>query len=368
MTAALFSPVTIDGMTFHNRIAVPPMCQYSADDGSATDWHIQHWMALAMSGAAMITIEATGVERRGRITHGCLGLYSDHNTAAAQRTLAAARHVAPEGTRFGIQLAHAGRKASVHLPWQGGGPLAPHEDAWQTVGPSAVPFAPDWHVPAALDEAGIQHVISAFGNAARRAVAAGFDFVEIHGAHGYLIHSFLSPTANRRTDHWGGSLENRMRLALAVAKAVKAAVPATMPVGVRLSVTEWNETGFNPDEAVIVARALKEIGIAFVCASSGGVDYQQKVPNTAGYQVPFAERIRREAGIPTRAVGLIDDPAMAEAIVAEGKADFVALGRAMLADPRWPWRAAAALGAPLHPVQQYARSAPLLAKWVKPAA
>ena len=368
MTAALFSPVTIDGMTFRNRIAVPPMCQYSADDGSATDWHIQHWMTLAISGAAMITIEATGVERIGRITHGCLGLYSDHNLDAARRTLLAARRVAPDGTRFGIQLAHAGRKASVHLPWQGGGPLAAHEDAWQTVAPSAVPFAPDWHTPLALDEAGIQRVISAFANAARRAVQAGFDYVEIHAAHGYLIHSFLSPTANKRTDHWGGSLENRMRLALAVARAVRAAVPATMPVGIRMSVTEWNETGFNPDEAVVVARALKGAGIAFVCASSGGVDYRQQMPNTPGYQVAFAARIRAEAGIATRAVGLIDDPVMANAIIAEGKADLVALGRAHLADPRWPWRAAARLGVPFHPVQQYARAAPTLAKWVKPAA
>ena len=364
MTSALFSPFTIGEMTVPNRIAVAPMCQYSADDGSATDWHLQHWMMLAMSGAGMITIEATGVERHGRITHGCLGLYSDHNEAAAQRALAAARRVAPHGTRFGIQLAHAGRKASTHLPWQGGGPLRPAEDPWQTVGPSAVPYAPDWHEPAALDESGIQRVITAFANAAERAVRAGFDFVEVHGAHGYLIHSFLSPVANKRTDHWGGSLENRMRLALAVAKAVRAVVPASMPVGARLSATDWVEGGFDIDEAVVVSRALKEAGIAFVCASSGGVAYQAKVPNTPGYQVPFAARIRAEAGIPTRAVGLIDDPHQAEAIVAEGKADLVALARAMLADPRWPWRAAAALGAPLHPVAQYARSASLIGKWV----
>ena len=252
MTSALFSPFAIGEMTVPNRIAVAPMCQYSADDGSATDWHLQHWMMLAMSGAGMITIEATGVERHGRITHGCLGLYSDHNEAAAQRALAAARRVAPHGTRFGIQLAHAGRKASTHLPWQGGGPLRPAEDPWQTVGPSAVPYAPDWHEPAALDESGIQRVITAFANAAERAVRAGFDFVEVHGAHGYLIHSFLSPVANKRTDHWGGSLENRMRLALAVAKAVRAVVPASMPVGARLSATDWVEGGFDIDEAVVV--------------------------------------------------------------------------------------------------------------------
>jgi 2,4-dienoyl-CoA reductase-like NADH-dependent reductase (Old Yellow Enzyme family) len=363
--AALFSPTTIGGMHLNNRIAVPPMCQYSADDGSATDWHMQHWMTLAMSGAGMVTIEATGVERHGRITYGCLGLYSDHNEAAAKRVLDAARRVAPAGTRFGIQLAHAGRKASVHKPWQGGGPLRPEEDAWQTIAPSAIPFAPDWHVPTALDDDGIQRVISAFVNAAERAVRAGFDFVELHCAHGYLIHSFLSPIANHRTDHWGGSLENRMRLALAVAKAVRAAVPSTMAVGARLSCTDWAEGGFTPDEAVIVARALKDVGIAYICASSGGVAHHQKVPNEPGYQVPFAARIRSEAGIPTRAVGLIDEPRHAEAIIAEGKADLVAIGRGMLADPRWPWRAAATLGQPFHPVAQYARSAPTMTKWVK---
>ena len=364
MTSLLFSPLAVGSMTVPNRIAVAPMCQYSADDGSATDWHIQHWMSLAMSGAGMITIEATGVERHGRITHGCLGLYSDHNEAAAQRTLAAARRVAPAGTCFGIQLAHAGRKASVHRPWQGGGPMSADEDAWQTVAPSALPYAPGWHVPQALDDKGIQRIVSTFAEAARRAVRAGFDFVEIHGAHGYLIHSFLSPISNQRTDHWGGSLENRMRLALAVTKAVRAAVPAAMPVGARLSTTDWVDGGFTIDEAVVVARALKDAGVNFICASSGGGVQDAKVPVGPGYQVPLAARIRAGAGIVTRAVGMIDDPQLAEAIVAEGKADLVALARAMLADPRWPWRAAAALGHPLHVVPQYARSAPLIDKWV----
>ena len=363
MTSALFSPIILGGITFPNRIAVAPMCQYSADDGSATDWHLQHWMSMAMSGAGMVTIEATGVERRGRITHGCLGLYSDHNEAAAARTLAAARRVAPDGTRFGIQLAHAGRKASTHIPWEGGGTLGPHADPWQTVGPSARPYAHDWHVPAALDEAGIEHVTAAFVAAAGRAVRAGFDFLELHFAHGYLVHEFLSPLANHRTDCWGGSLDNRMRLALTIASAVRAAVPASVMIGARMSVTDWVEGGFNPDEAVVVARALKEAGIAYICCSSGGVDPAQAVPNTPSYQVPFAERIRREADIPTRAVGLIDDAHVAEAIVAEGKADMVAFARAMLADPRWPWKAAVALGGHYHPVHQYARAMPLAAKW-----
>jgi 2,4-dienoyl-CoA reductase-like NADH-dependent reductase (Old Yellow Enzyme family) len=368
MTVKLFSPLAIGGMTVPNRIAVAPMCQYSADDGSASDWHLQHWMTLAMSGAGMITAEATGVERHGRITHGCLGMYSEHNEAAAQRMLAAARRVAPAGTRFGIQLGHAGRKASVHRPWHGGGPLRPEEDAWQTVAPSAIPFAPGWPVPQALDDEGIQRLISAWANAAERAVRAGFDFVEIHGAHGYLLHEFLSPLSNRRTDHWGGTLANRMRFIVAVARAIRAVVPASVAVGARLSCTDWTEGGFTIDEAVAVARALKDVGTNYICASSGGGVHDAKIPAAPGYQVPFAERIRKDAGIVTRAVGLIGEPHFAEAIVAEGKADLVALARAILADPRWPWRAAATLGHPLHVVPQYARSTMFIDKWVKPAA
>jgi 2,4-dienoyl-CoA reductase-like NADH-dependent reductase (Old Yellow Enzyme family) len=363
MTAALFTPVVLGTLSFPNRIAVAPMCQYSADDGSATDWHMQHWMMMAMSGAGMVTIEATAVERRGRITHGCLGIYSDDNQAAARRTLAAARRVAPPNTRFGIQLAHAGRKASTHLPWQGGSPLAHHDDPWQTVGPSAVPYAHDWHVPTALDAAGIERVTAAFVAAAHRAVRAGFDFVELHFAHGYLVHEFLSPLSNKRTDHWGGSLENRMRFAVTVAHAVRAAIPNNVMMGARLSVTDWVEGGFNPDEAVIVARTLKDAGVAYICCSSGGNDPAQKLTPGPSYQVPLAEKVRREAGVPTRAVGMIDDPHIADAIISGGKADMVAFARAILADPRWPWRAAAALGAPMHHVAQYARSVPLITKW-----
>jgi 2,4-dienoyl-CoA reductase-like NADH-dependent reductase (Old Yellow Enzyme family) len=359
----LFSPITVGDFQLPNRIAIAPMCQYSADDGSATDWHLQHWMGFAISGAAMVTVEATGVERHGRISHGCLGIYSDHNEAAAGRALAAARRLAHPGTRFGIQLNHAGRKASTKRPWEGGGPLGPHDDPWQTVAPSAIPFAQGWHVPAALDEAGIERLIESFVAAAKRAERAGFDFVELHGAHGYLIHEFLSPLSNRRTDRWGGALENRMRLALEVAKAVRAALPARMMVGARLSVTEWVDDGFGPDEAVVVARALKEAGVAYICASSGGNVPHAKIPSDPGYQVPLAERLKREAGVVTRAVGLITEPRQAEAILADGKADMIALARAILADPRWPWRAAGILGAPFHPVPQYARAAPTMAHW-----
>ena len=364
MTSRLFSPITLGSLEIPNRIAVAPMCQYSADDGSANEWHLQHWMMLAMSGAGTVTIEATGVERRGRITHGCLGLYSDDNEAAAARTLAAARRVAAPGTKFGIQLAHAGRKASTHVPWsQHGGALRRGEDPWQTIAPSALPYA-DWHTPEALDLDGIRTVVAAFGAAAQRAVRAGFDFVEIHGAHGYLAHEFLSPLSNQRTDAYGGSLENRMRFLLEVAREVRAAVPAAMPVGTRLSVSDWADGGFNPDEAVIVARALKDAGVAFVCCSGGGLTPAQKIHLSPGYMVPFAEKLRREAGIMTRAVGLIDEPGQAEAIIADGKADMVAFARAILADPRWPWRAAVVLGAEYHPPNQYARSAPTLRRLV----
>jgi 2,4-dienoyl-CoA reductase-like NADH-dependent reductase (Old Yellow Enzyme family) len=363
MTSRLFSPIEIGGMQFHNRIAVSPMCQYSADDGSATDWHLQHWMMLAMSGAGLVTVEATGVERRGRITHSCLGLYSDNNEAAAARALAAARRVARPGTRFGVQLAHAGRKASTQMPWQGSRPLGKGEDAWSTVAPSAIPYADGWHIPEALDRDGITAITAAFVEAAKRAERAGFDYVEIHGAHGYLLHEFLSPLANRRDDDYGGRLENRMRFIVEVAGAVRAVLPPAMIIGARLSATDWVEGGFDVGEAVVVARALHEAGVAFVCASSGGVSPNQKVTIVAGYQVPFAERIRREAGLPSRAVGLITEPKMAEAIVAEGRADLVALGRAILADPRWPWRAAAMLGAKFYPPAPYLRAAPTVEAW-----
>jgi len=365
--SALFSPLDVGGMTVPNRIVVAPMCQYSADDGSANDWHLQHWMTLAMSGAGMVTVEATAVERRGRITHGCLGLYSDDNEAAARRTLAAARRVAPAATRFGIQLAHAGRKGSSHVPWAGGESLSHDQDAWPTVAPSAVPFAKGWHVPEALDQAGIDRLIAGFVAAAHRAVRAGFDYVELHGGHGYLLHEFLSPLANKRTDRWGGSLENRARLMVDIARAVKASLPASFPVGARLSATDWIDGGFNIDEAVILSFALKNEGVAYVCASSSGISPEAKPPLAPGYMVPFAARIRKETGLVTRTVGMIDNPRMAETIVANGEADLVAFARAILADPRWPWRAAATLGEPLHPVVQYARAAPLMEKWAKHA-
>ncbi|PWJ87111.1 2,4-dienoyl-CoA reductase-like NADH-dependent reductase (Old Yellow Enzyme family) [Mesorhizobium loti] len=364
MTASLFQPITLDGLTFPNRIAVAPMCQYSAEDGSASDWHLYHWMNLAMSGAGMVTVEMTDVERRGRITHGCLGLYSEDNEAAARRTLDAARRVAAPGTKFGSQLAHAGRKASNRKPWEGGGPLQPNEDPWQTVSASAIAYDTGWNVPHALEDEEILQLIERFTDAARRAERAGFDFLELHAAHGYLIFQFLSPLSNQRTDRWGGSLENRMRLVVEIAKAVRKATPRLM-LGARLSVKDWVAGGFDVEDAIEVAKALKDLGVAYLCCSSGGNSPLQKLPTGPGYQVHLAEAVRKGADIPTRAVGLIDDPKQAEAILAEGRADMVALARAFLADPRWGWRAAATFSETIHPAPQLARSVTTMQHWMK---
>jgi 2,4-dienoyl-CoA reductase-like NADH-dependent reductase (Old Yellow Enzyme family) len=364
MTTHLFSPITLGSLEFPNRIAVAPMCQYSADDGSATDWHLQHWMSLAMSGAGMITVEMTDVERRGRISHGCLGLYSDHNEAAARRALDAARRVATPGAKFGVQLAHAGRKASNQRPWEGGGPLAPGQDPWQVVSASAIPFAEGWPVPHAFEESEIDALVAQFGLAAERAARAGFDFIELHGAHGYLLHQFLSPLSNKREDAYGGALENRMRLILRVAREVRRAAPALM-LGARLSVKEWVEGGYGKDEVVEVAKALKAEGVSYICCSSGGNSPLQKIPSGPGYQVHLAEYVRRGADIPVRAVGMIDDPHQADDIVRQGRADMVALGRALLADPRWPWRTAATLGHEINVAPQYARAGHLPKRWVR---
>jgi 2,4-dienoyl-CoA reductase-like NADH-dependent reductase (Old Yellow Enzyme family) len=366
MTSALFQPITLGGLTFPNRIAVAPMCQYSAEDGSASDWHLYHWMNLAMSGAGMVTVEMTDVERRGRISHGCLGLYSDDNEAAARRTLDAARRVATPGAKFGTQLAHAGRKASNRKPWDGGGPLQPGEDPWQTVSASAIAYDTGWNVPHPLEEEEILQLVARFAESARRAERAGFDFIELHAAHGYLIFQFLSPLSNQRTDRWGGSLENRMRFLLEIVRAVRKAVPDMM-LGARLSVKEWVDGGFDVAEAIEVAKALKAAGVAYLCCSSGGNSPLQQLPTGPGYQVHLAEAVRKGAGIPTRAVGLIDDPSQAEAIVADGRADMVALARPFLADPRWGWRAAATLGEEIHPAPQLARSVATMRHWVKPA-
>ena len=295
-----------------------------------------------------------------------LAFIPTHNEAAARRALDAARRVAMPGAKFGTQLAHAGRKASCRRPWEGGGPLGAGQDPWQTVSASAIAYDAGWHVPHALDEDEIGQVIQHFADAARRADRAGFDFIELHAAHGYLIYQFLSPLSNQRTDRWGGSLENRMRFAVEIAKAVKRAAPGLM-LGARLSVKDWVDGGFEVEDAIEVARALKAEGVAYICCSSGGNSPLQKLPSGPGYQVHLAEAVRRGADIPTRAVGLIVDPKHAEAIVAEGHADMVALARAFLADPRWGWRAAAALGEKIEAAPQLARAVSTMENWMKAA-
>ena len=354
---ALFQPLKIAELELENRIVIAPMCQYSATDGSAGDWHLIHLGHLALSGAGLMIIEATAVTEDGRITPTDLGLYSDANEAALARVLGAVR--AQSGIKVGMQLAHAGRKASSRAPWAGGQQIpATDGDGWAAVAPSAVPHSPGEEAPRALDAAGLARVRDAFALAAARAARLGIDALEIHAAHGYLLHEFLSPIANRRTDAYGGSLENRMRFPLEVFDAVRAAFPADRPVWMRLSATDWVDGGWDLDSSVAFARALKERGCAAIHVSTGGVSPQQKIPLASGYQVPHAARLKREAGLPTIAVGLITEAEQAERIVAGGEADAVALARAMLYDPRWPWHAAATLGAQVRAPKQYWRSQP----------
>ena len=356
MSSTLFEPLAVGRMELTNRIAVAAMCQYSAVDGSMTDWHLQHLGNLSLSGAAMLAIEATGVTAQGRISLGCTGLYSDENEAAMKRVVDFVRTISP--IRIGVQLAHAGRKASAQRPWEGRGSLQPGAGAWETVAPSAIALAPGWHTPVALDRAGMDRVRDAFVASTQRAARIGLDLVELHSTHGYLLSEFLSPLANKRTDEYGGNLENRMRFPLEVFGAVREAWAHEKPVGAKISGTDFAEGGWTPDDAVVYARELKKLGCDYVTVSGGGVVLDAKVPTGPGYQVPYAERVRRESGITTGAVGLISDAQQAEEIVSSAKADFVALARAMLFDPRWPWHAAVALGADIKYPPQYERCHP----------
>ena len=355
--ARLFEPLTLDGLTLENRILVAPMCQYSARDGAATDWHMIHLGHLAMSGAGLLTLEATAVSPEARITAWDLGLYDDGCERALARVLDAVRDYAP--IPVCIQIAHAGRKASSEAPWTGGAQIPPeHPYGWRTEAPSAVPHGEGEVAPHALDAADLKRVRDQFVATARRAVRLGIEAVELHGAHGYLLHQFLSPIANHRTDAYGGSLQNRMRFPLEVYDAVRQVVPAGSPVWLRVSATDWVEDGWDLDETVEFAQALKAAGSPAIHVSTGGVSPKQAIRLGPGYQVPFAERIKAETGLATIAVGLITEPDQAEAILREGRADAISLARAMLYDPRWPWHAAAALGARVRAPKQYWRSQP----------
>ncbi len=353
--SALFSSFAMRGLTLRNRIVISPMCQYSAEEGRATAWHMMHLGSLALSGAAMLCLEATAVEAIGRISPEDLGLYDDATEAALVPVIAAIR--AHSKTAIAVQLAHAGRKASTFAPWRGTGQIASTAGGWQPVSASTLPFAADDAPPLALDAAGLVRVREAFATAARRADRLGLDAIELHGAHGYLLHQFLSPLSNHRTDHYGGSLANRMRFPLDVFDAVRAAFPATKPVGFRVSATDWVDGGWDLEQTKVLAKELLARGVDWIDVSSAGLSTQQKIPVKPGYQVPFAEAIK-ELGITTFAVGLITEAQQAEEIIATGKADFVALARAMLFDPHWPWRAAAELGATIEAPPQYLRAAP----------
>lgn len=353
----LFSPWHLGKLTLPNRIVVAPMCQYSANDGHADDWHLLHLGNLALSGAGLLVLEATAVLPEGRVTPGDLGLYGDSQQAALARVLAAVRSAAPAAVA--VQLGHAGRKASSQQPWLGGQQISPCADGgWQTFAASAVPHRPGELTPGALDAAGLARVREGFAQAAARAGALGIDGIEIHAAHGYLLHGFLSPLSNRRDDGYGGKLQQRMRFPLEVFDAVRGAFPAERPVWVRLSATDWAEDGWTIDDAIAFAQALEARGCAAIHVSSGGSSPAQRIDAVPGYQVPLAQRIRAATGMPVIAVGLITEPAQAETIVATGQADAVALGRAMLYNPRWPWHAAAALGAQVVAPPQYWRSQP----------
>lgn len=349
----LFDPLTIRGLTLRNRIVVSPMCQYSAGtDATPNDWHLVHLGSRAVGGAGLVITEATAVESRGRISEADLGLYTDLHTEAFARIV---RFCRAQGAAVGVQLAHAGRKAWSGPSWDPRRGVGPEP----AVAPSPIPFDEGWPPPRELDRAGIDAIVAAFRRATQRALEADFDLIEIHGAHGYLISEFLSPLANQRTDEYGGSLENRMRFLLRVVDAVRGAWPEERPLFVRLSCTDWAPGGITIDETVEVARALKSSGVDLVDCSSGGNAARPEVPLGPGYQTPFAERIRREVGIRTGAVGLITDPAQAAEIIHNGRADVVILARAMLRDPYWPLHAAYALGLDVAWPQQYHRAKPV---------
>lgn len=352
----LFSSIKLGKLTLANRIVVAPMCQYSAQDGNAAPWHLMHLGQLALSGAGLLIIEATAVEADGRISARDLGLWSDANEQALASTLAAVRQHST--MPIAIQLAHAGRKASTSVPWEGGTLRPSTAGGWRTWAPSPQPFMPGNEAPLTLDEAGLTRVREAFAAAAVRAARLGIDAIELHAAHGYLLHQFLSPLSNHRDDAYGGSLENRMRFPLEVFDAVRAAFPTERPVGVRVSATDWVKGGWDLEQTAVFATALKSRGCDFLDVSSGGLSPQQQIALGPGYQVPFAERLRQEIGMPTMAVGLITDARQAETIVASGQADMVALARGILYDPRWPWHAAAELGAQVEAPPQYWRCQP----------
>jgi 2,4-dienoyl-CoA reductase-like NADH-dependent reductase (Old Yellow Enzyme family) len=354
--SALFSSLTLRSLALPNRIVISPMCQYSAVDGVVQPWHTVHLGQLAISGAGLLVVEATAVEPAGRITAGCVGLYDEPTEAALRSLVSDLRRVAP--IPLALQLGHAGRKASSGRPWEGGQLVPAHAGGWQPAGPSAIPQLEGEAPPRALDAEGLARLRDAFVQAVRRADRIGFDAIEMHAAHGYLLHEFLSPIANRREDAWGGSLENRMRFPLEVFAAMRAAWPAHKPMGVRISATDWIDGGWDVESSCALAQALERLGCDWIDVSSGGISPTQRITLGPGYQVPFAAAIRKVVKMPVMAVGLITEPRQAEDILASGQADLIAVARAFLNDPRWAWRAAAELGATVQAPRQYWRCQP----------
>jgi len=355
--SVLFQPIQVGNLDLVNRIVIAPMCQYSAKDGCMNDWHLIHLGQLALSGAALLTIEATAVLPDGRITWADVGLWNDETEIAMGQVLDSLRRWSE--MPIGIQLSHAGRKASTEVPWNGGGQIAPYKlHGWHTEAPSAVGFYQGDNAPLALDRDGLRRVRDAFANAALRAARLGLDLIQLHGAHGYLLHQFLSPLSNRRDDEYGGPLENRVRFPLEVFDAVRQVFPADRPVTMRLSGTDWVEGGWDIEQTLAFAEILAERGCSAIHVSSGGLHPDQQIPVGPSYQVPLARAVKASIDIPVVTVGLITAAEQAEAIVATGDADLVALARPMLYDPRWPWHAAAALGAKVRAPNQYLRSEP----------
>ena len=349
----LFTPLKIREIELKNRIVVSPMCQYSAKDGHPQTWHLVHLGSRAVGGASLVIAEATAVQEHGRISLGDTGIYN-HAHVASWRPIA--QFIRDSGALPGIQLAHAGRKASTAPPWQGGKPVAVGEGGWEIVAPSALPFDQGYQTPRVLSLSDIEDVIAAFSRAAERALVAGFEVIEIHGAHGYLLHEFLSPFSNIRTDEFGGSLENRMRLPLRVTQAVREVWPARLPLFFRISATDWQEGGWDLEQSIELARRLKPLGVDVIDVSSGGNLPHAKIPVGPGYQVPFSESIRKQAEIPTTALGMILDPVQAETILSTEQADLVVLARELLRDPYWPRRAAEQMNFKLTPPVQYQRA------------
>ncbi|MEL4376015.1 NADH:flavin oxidoreductase/NADH oxidase [Brucella cytisi] len=353
----LFSPMEVGGLHLKNRIVIAPMCQYSAENGEMTDWHLMHLGSLAQSGAGLLTIEATAVSPEGRISYADVGLYSDETEAALERTLDCVRRWS--SMPIAIQLAHAGRKASTDLPWKGGAQIAPeHKNGWQTIAPSPLPFNSADNAPTSMDKSELNRIREAFVKAAGRAARLGLDAIQIHGAHGYLLHQFLSPLSNKRTDEYGGSLENRLRFPLEVFDAVRNAFPDDRPVTMRVSGTDWVESGWDIEQTVTLSHALAARGCAAIHVSSGGLDPRQKIPIGPSYQVPLARAVKAAVNIPVVAVGLITDFEQAEAVLSTGDADLIGLARTILYDPRWPWHAAAHFGETIEAAPQFLRSQP----------